>query len=261
MGLLAACGDSGTDQKADSADQADMAVTTITVAAAANVQFAMKELVQAFESVHPQIKVETVVSSSGKLTAQILEGAPYDLLVSANMKYPEYLLAQKVAVGGAKVYAYGILVAWSLTGNQVRFTPEYLLSEKVTKVAVANPRNAPYGVQAINYLKHYGVFEAVEPKLVYGESIAQTNQYITSEAVDVGLTAKSVVLSPDMKGKGRWLELPVNSYIPIEQGVVMTKYGQTHHPRASLSFYTFLFSDAAAAIFEQYGYQLPDQNQ
>lgn len=261
MGLLGACGGSGTDQIAGRANPADTEITTITVATAANVQFAMEELIQAFEAVHPKVKVETVVSSSGKLSAQILEGAPYDLLISANMKYPEYLLEQKVAVGGAKVYAYGILVAWSLTGNQVRFTPEYLLGKKVGKVAVANPRNAPYGLQAINYLKHYGVFEAVEPKLVYGESIAQTNQYITSEAVDVGLTAKSVVLSPDMKGKGRWLELPVDSYNPIEQGVVMTEYGQAHHPRASLFFYTFLFSDAAAAIFEQYGYQLPDQNQ
>ena len=96
--------------------------------------------------------------------------------------------------------------------------------------------------------------------LIYGESIAQTNQYITSKAADVGLTAKSVVLSPEVKGQGRWLELPDSSYTPIEQGVVITRYGNERHARESLTFFTFLFSETAQKIFLKYGYKLPDQN-
>ena len=258
IALLNACGAPASDASTKEAPPT-APLATITVATAANVQFAMEELVRAFEAGHPQIKVETVVSSSGKLTAQILEGAPYDLLVSANMKYPAYLLEQKAAFGEAKVYAYGTLVAWSLATTNVAVTPAYLLSDRVAKIAVPNPRNAPYGEQAISYLKYYGVYEQVAPKLVYGESVAQTNQYIISQAVDVGLTAKSVVLSPEMKGKGRWLELPDSSYAPIRQGVVITKHGQTVHSRESLAFYTFLFSESAREVFRNYGYKLPDQ--
>ncbi|MEQ8706730.1 MAG: molybdate ABC transporter substrate-binding protein [Phaeodactylibacter sp.] len=254
--LLSACG-SPAGESAKGETQSEPPVK-ITVATAANLQFAMEELVQEFED-QTQIKAETVVSSSGKLTAQILEGAPYDLLVSANMKYPNYLIEQNEAAGGVKVYAYGTLVAWSLSKTNLEVSPEYLLGDDVVKVAIANPRNAPYGEQAIRYFEHYGVLDEVEPKLVYGESIAQTNQYIISKAVDVGLTAKSVVLSPEMKGKGYWLELPGDSYSPIEQGVVITRYGSTHHSKESLTFFTFLFSEAARAIFEKYGYNLPEQ--
>jgi molybdate transport system substrate-binding protein len=176
------------------------------------------------------------------------------------MKYPEYLLEKGEAAGGVSVYAYGTLVAWSMTGQSIRVTPEYLAEGSVSKIAIANPKNAPYGEQAINYFKHYGVFEKVEPLLVYGESIAQTNQYITSKAADVGLTAKSVVLSPEARGKGRWLELPDSSYAPIEQGVVITRYGNERHARESLAFFTFLFSETAQDIFLKYGYKLPDPN-
>lgn len=230
--------------------------TTITVATAANVQFAMKELIEIFEK-DRKVEVKSVISSSGKLTAQIMEGAPYDVFVSADMKYPKTLLKQGAAQGEVKVYAYGILVAWSLNPLRLTETPEYLLAGQIHKIAIANPRIAPYGKQSLNYLNTYGVYEQVKPKLVYGESIAQTNQYIMTKAVDVGLTAKSVVLSPGLKGKGYWVELPDSSYNPIQQGVVITKNGQEHHPEQSLNFYTFLFSEEARQIFRKYGYKLP----
>ena len=257
--MLSACGGSNPETPASrSAASPEASQPTLTIATAANVQFAMEELIREFKT-QTGIDATSVVSSSGKLTAQIMEGAPYDLLVSANMKYPTYLQEQGEAVGKVSVYAYGILVAWSMTGRNIRVAPEYLLEEGVSKIAIANPKNAPYGEQAINYFRHYGVLEEVKPKLVYGESIAQTNQYITSKAVDVGLTAKSVVLSPDMKGKGEWLELPGNSYAPIEQGVVVTRYGNEKHAKQSLAFFAFLFSEPAQEIFLKYGYKLPDR--
>lgn len=257
--MLSACGAPSTETSAvESAPLPKEPKPALTIATAANVQFAMEELIREFKA-QTGIDATSVVSSSGKLTAQVMEGAPYDLLVSANMKYPKYLQEHGEAVGKVRVYAYGVLVAWSLTGQNIRVTPEYLLEEGVSKIAVANPKNAPYGEQAINYFKHYGVFEKVKPRLVYGESIAQTNQYILSEAADVGLTAKSVVLSPEMKGKGAWLELPDNSYAPIKQGVVVTRYGNEKHTKESLAFYAFLFSEPAQEIFLKYGYRLPEQ--
>ncbi|WP_211356922.1 molybdate ABC transporter substrate-binding protein [Phaeodactylibacter luteus] len=247
LATLAGCTAGGGTQQAGG---------SITVATAANVQFAMSALAQAFQS-QTGIAVQTVISSSGKLTAQIANGAPYDLLVSANMKYPEALLSNGSAVPPAKVYAYGALVAWSLAGITPEPTPEYLLSSNIRKIAVANPKNAPYGEQGINYLEYFGYLDTLQGKLVYGESIAQTNQYITTMAAEVGLTAKSVVLSPEMAGKGQWVALPAGSYSPIAQGVVITQYGADNHPEACQLFFDFLFSEAAQAIFGRYGYDLP----
>ncbi len=230
---------------------------TIRVAVAANVQFAMEELKAAFEAEHG-IPMEIAISSSGKLTAQIQQGAPYDILVSADMKYPEALVNSGKAVGPPRVYAYGALVLWTLTELEPEAGPGFLLQEQVGKIAIANPRNAPYGEQALRYFDYYGIGGQVAPKLVYGESIAQTNQYILTRAADVGLTAKSVVLSPEMKGKGRWIELPAETYEPIAQGAVITGYGRENHPEGSRLFLDFLFSPGAREIFRRYGYVLPE---
>ncbi len=230
----------------------------LTVAVAANVQFAMAELKAAFEK-ESGLSVNVAVSSSGKLATQILQGAPYSLLASADMKYPAALLERGKAANAPRVYAYGALVLWTMKDDiELLADPAFLLGDSIRKVAIANPRNAPYGEQAIRYFEHYGLLDAIRSKLTYGESIAQTNQYIISKAVEAGITAKSVVLSPEMKNTGKWVELPPDSYQPIEQGVVITSYGQEKHPQASQRFYEFLFSEKARAIFERYGYQLPD---
>ena len=229
----------------------------ITVAVAANVQFAMEELKEAFGQ-ETGIEINVVISSSGKLATQILQGAPYSLLVSANMKYPEALLQKGKAVPPSQVYAYGSLVLWTLNKDiELDSIPDFLLAAPIRKVAIANPRNAPYGEQAVNYLEYYGVYEALQPRLAYGESIAQTNQYIITGAVEAGITAKSAVLSPEMKGKGKWIELPVEAYSPIGQGVVITTYGKEKNPEESQKFFDFLFSEKARRIFGSYGYELP----
>ena len=228
----------------------------LRVATAANVQIAMSELADTFQHLH-NIRIEPTVSSSGKLAAQIVEGAPYHLLLSANTKYPETLLEKGAAVGRIKIYAQGKLVAWTLNAVGLYPDPDYLLDDRITKIAVANPKNAPYGVQAIRYLQHYGVLEKLQGKLVYGESIAQTNQYITTRAADLGITAMSVVLSPAMEGKGQWVELPEDSYRPIQQGAVVTAFGQSNAPEASQLFFGFLSGPAAKRIFQRYGYRLP----
>ena len=132
-----------------------------------------------------------------------------------------------------------------------------LAEPSVKKVAIANPQSAPYGKQAVNAFKHENIYPKVSSRLVYGENIAQTNQFITTKAVDAGITAKSIVLAPNMKDQGKWIEIEKASYDPIAQGVVILKHAEKEHMAAAQKFFDFLFSADARTIFEKYGYQLP----
>ena len=228
----------------------------IIVAVAANVQFVIEDLQKEFESKN-EIRLKIVTNSSGKLTAQIQSGAPFDVFLSADMKYPEALFASGHADSLPKVYAYGTLVIWTIKNLDLTKGLEMLTGGDIHKVAIANPQNAPYGTAAEEALKFYRIYEEVKPKLVYGRSVAQANQYILSGAAEAGFTSKSTVLSPGMKGRGQWTEIDSAAYSPIEQGAVILKHGRENHPDASEVFYNFLFSEAARQIFKNYGYRLP----
>lgn len=241
---------SNCNKKADSTQE------KLLIAVAANVQFAMQEIEQDFEN-ETGIPINQVISSSGKLTAQILQGAPYDIFISADMKYPDTLYKNGFATAPPQVYAYGTLVLWTFQNFDLENAIAVLKNPAVQKIAIANPATAPYGEQTIRLLQHYNLYEQVQPKLVYGESIAQTNQYITSGACELGFTAKSIVLAPDMQGKGAWIEMDASAYAPIQQGVVITKFGNTQHPEASQRFFAYLFSEKGRTILEKYGYKLP----
>jgi len=230
---------------------------TLVVATAANVQFAMADLEKAFEA-RTDFEIDAVVSSTGKLTAQIRQGAPYDLLIAANRKYPESLIASGDARGPVQTYALGSLVLWTTRDLPIGLGMS-LLDElgPGEKIAVANPENAPYGTESIRALRARGQFDRLQSQLIYGESVAQTNQYIVSGAAAVGFTAKSVVLSPNMEEKGQWITVPDNLYEPIRQGVVATSYGMENHPEAVQAFLEFLFSAEGQTIFRDYGYTVP----
>ena len=229
---------------------------SLTVAVAANVKYAFADLQQAF-SKESGIEIKSVFGSSGKLTAQIKEGAPFDVFLSADMKYPQVLFENGLATTEPKVYANGVLVLWTLNQLDLGKGIQVLADPSVKKIAVANPELAPYGREAMNALDHFKLHAAVGPRLIYGESISQVSQYIESQSADIGFTAKSVVLSPAMTGKGKWIELPKGSYKPIEQGVVMLKYGADTHEKAAQRFISFLSSSTARRILEKYGYLLP----
>ena len=130
-----------------------------------------------------------------------------------------------------------------------------LKSAVVKHIAIANPVTAPYGTAAIEVLNHHHVYEDVKSKLVYGESISQTNQFIVSKSAEVGFTAKSVVLSPEMKGKGNWTDIDEADYTPIAQGAVVLKHRGSHDGDAQ-KFYNFLFSPKAKDILENFGYSV-----
>ena len=230
--------------------------TPLIVAVAANVKFAFTDLQQAF-SKQTGVEVKSVFGSSGKLTAQIRSGAPFDVFLSANMKYPDALYQAGLAVTRPRVYANGVLVLWTMSPLDLSKGIQVLKDPAILKIAVANPKLAPYGREAINALKHFKLYSAVETKLIYGESISQTSQYIDSKSADIGFTAKSVVLAPQLAGHGKWIELPKGSYQPIAQGVVILRHGAQTNPQAAQQFVQFLASPAARTIFERYGYLLP----
>ena len=222
----------------------------ISIATAANMQFAMNELCTAFTE-KSGINCDIIISSSGKLTAQIKEGAPYDLFVSADMKYPEDLYRSGFTTKKPEIYAFGKLVLWSITDGIIPSITN-LEQPEVRHIALANPKTAPYGQAAIDVLNNFGLFERVEHKLVYGESISQTNQFIISGSAQVGFTAKSVVLSPKVAGKGQWTAIDEKSYTPIAQGVVILK--KDNPSENAEKFYSFLFSARSKEILEKFGY-------
>jgi len=225
----------------------------LTIATASNMQFVMRELTEAFTE-ETKIHCEIIVGSSGKLSAQIKQGAPFDLFVSANMKYPEDLYVSGFTTMKPTIYAHGRLVLWTMSSS-VNLNLNYLTSNKVKHIAVANPRIAPYGIPAIEVLKKEGIYELVKDKLVFGESISQTNQFITSEVAEVGFTAKSVVLSPNMKENDNWVEMNIKSYTPIAQGVVILN-NRNDHLKDAQKFYNFLLSSRGGQILHKFGYAL-----
>ncbi len=223
----------------------------LTIATAANMQFAMVELSEAFTE-ESDIPCELVVSSSGKLTAQIREGAPFDLLISADMRYPEELHRAGLTATPPEIYGYGKLVLWTFQ-DYPELTIQTLRQEDVRHVALANPATAHYGRAAVEVLKHYGLYEPLEDKYVFGESIAQTNQFIISRAADIGFTALSVVRASGISDTGHWRELDPGTYQPIAQGVVVIEKHNGSLENA-LAFRDFLFSETGRGILTKYGY-------
>lgn len=229
---------------------------TLTVAVAANVQYVFDDLKAEFKN-ETGHDLKPVYASSGKLTAQIMNGAPFDVFLSADMEYPEKLHQARFTTAAPRIYAYGTLVLWTLKDLDLQHWQRALAAPGIGKIAVANPKTAPYGRETMKVLARYKLADALKGKLVFGESVSQTNQYIHSKAADAGFTAKSVVVSPQLKDQGKWIELPQDAYQPIAQGVVVLKHGQQTHPQVAQQFHDFVLSPKSRAILERNGYLLP----
>lgn len=232
------------------------AAEPFTVAIAANLKYVFDDLATEFKK-ETGIEVQSVLNASGKIATQVRQGAPFDVFMSADMEFPEGLYKEGFAVTAPKPYAYGLLVLWSQTGADLSKGVVGLSDAAVGKVAIANPKLAPFGKQALKAIEFYKVKAALEPKLVYGESISQVSQYVDSKAVDVGFSAKSIVIAPETAGKGKWVAVPEESYEPIAQGMVILKHGIDSNADAARKFYGFVQSEKARAIFVKNGYKLP----
>lgn len=226
----------------------------ITVAVAANMQYAFKDLKNAFEK-STNIHVDVVIGASGNLTQQIIHGAPLDVFVSADTAYAQKLFEKQLAVEKPRVYARGLLVLWTTkSALQPGANLRFLLSSKIKSIAIANPKIAPYGMAAETLLNKYNLLEKLKTKLVFGESISQATQFIATQNADIGFTAKAIVLSKKMKDKGVWIELNPDDYPPILQSAVLLKNGNKKSASAAKKFYDFLFSETAKVIYKKYGY-------
>lgn len=229
---------------------------SLSVAVSANIQYAFDDIKAEFkkDSGH---ELQAAYNSSGKFVTQIMNGAPFDVFLSADMAYPEYLHKQGFTTAPPKVYAYGTLVLWSMKKRDLRQWQTLLSSNAIAKIALANPKTAPYGREAMRALQYYHIDDSLKSKLVFGEGISQTNQYIHSGVADLGFTAKSVVSSAEMQGQGTWIELPSTSYQAIAQGAVILKHGKENNPALAQELYDFLYSAKARLILQRNGYTLP----
>ncbi len=234
-----------------------MIAGNINIAVAANVSYAIKALTKEFNKQHPEIKVNVTLGSSGKLTAQIKHGAPYQLFMSADMKYPDSLYKEGSAITKPVVYAQGTLAYLSSKKQDFSQGIELVLNPKISKIAVANPRTAPYGIATAEALKNAGYYEKVVKKFVYGESISQTLSF-TITAADMGFVAKSALFAPQMakyKEGVHWAEVDRGLYTAISQGIVVLKNGKNSSD-VDL-FYNFMLGDAAKKILQEFGYLVP----
>jgi molybdate transport system substrate-binding protein len=225
---------------------------SIKVAAAANLQNVIKALGADFKQ-QTGVSVEPIVGASGNLTAQIKNGAPFDVFLSADMSFPEGLYKDGFSQKPALVYARGTLIICSSQDIGFENWGSVLLTERVKKIAIANPAIAPYGKAAQEALNKKGVWNDIQSKLVTGESISQVNTYITTGVVDVGFTTQSLVKDAGDKVKLYWTAIDPNLYSPIEQGMVLLKHGESD-PNAA-KFYEYMQGHAAKAILKAYGYQ------
>lgn len=226
----------------------------INIAVAANVSYAIDELKAEFAKTHPDTKVLVTLGSSGKLTAQIKNGAPYGLFMAANMKYPQALYNDGIAVTKPVVYAQGALAYLSVKKQDFSKGIALLASKEIKKIAVANPKTAPYGKAAIKAIKNGKIYNDVKKKFVYAESISQTVTYSIT-AADIGLIAKSSLYSSKMqqyKQGLHWEVVNPKLYTPIKQGIVLLKYGESNPDYKA--FYDFILSTKSQEIFRSYGY-------
>ena len=227
----------------------------VTVAVSNNMQYAMEEIVVAFEKQH-QVRVELSASSSGTLATQIKQGAPFDIFISANMKYPNALFEEGLAMEAPKVYANGSLVLWTLSGTNIEGGLKALLTDEFKKIAIANPETAPYGIAAVDAMKNAKLYEELESKLIWGEGIGQVNQYIKSKSVDAGITSKSVLFSKKITEKGNHVAIDKSLYEPIHQGIVLLKSGKEKNLKNAALFYNFMFSEETKSILTKFGYEV-----
>jgi molybdate transport system substrate-binding protein len=218
----------------------------IMVAASANTSYAMPQIIKAFKKKYPNTNVKLVLASSGKLTAQIMHGAPYDVFLSANMKYPNFLYKKGFAKTEPKVYAKGAICLFSVKHNDLSL--KNLL--KYDQIAIANPKTAPYGKAAVEAFKNAGIYNKIKNKLVYAETVSAVIPY-SINSTDVGVVAKSALFSPKIKRiKFFSKEIDPKLYTSINQGVVLLS-----NKKEAKDFYDFILSNEAKRIFEKYGYR------
>jgi molybdate transport system substrate-binding protein len=229
----------------------------LRIAAAADLQTAMPDLALAFKREHG-VTVSASFGSSGNFFAQIRNGAPFDVFLSADVEYPRRLIADRQADPASLVeYATGRIVLWARKEDGVDLGKglDVLRDPRVRKVAIANPDHAPYGRAAISALKTAGLHDAVQSKLVLGENISQTAQLVESGNADVGIIALSLALGPTLSARGTYIEISSASHPPISQAAIVIS--KSRRMEAARAFVRFLTGRSARQILQRFGFAVP----
>ena len=237
-----------------------LAAESITVADAADLNYALNELANRFEATSG-VKVTLSFGASGNLFSQIQSGAPFDLFFSADEDYPKKLASAGLAdASSLRIYALGHLVLW--VPNNSTFDPQKLQMElltqpDVTRIAIANPQHAPYGRAAMSAIEHYGLKDKLSGKLVFGENVSQAAQFVQSGNAQAGLIAMSLAKSPAMESAGRFWTLPPDAYPELKQAVVIVS--ASRHKKEAQAFLDFVLSPEGAATLQKYGLTPPSK--
>ena len=230
------------------------------MAAAADLNAVLGDVIARFGGSH-DVDISVSYGSSGTFYAQLLNRAPFDLFLSADVAYPNQLAARGLTLPQSEfTYAIGRLALWAPASSPLdveRDGLQALTQASIAHVAIANPEHAPYGRAAVAAMQAAGVYDRARPKLVLGENVAQAMQFVQSGAADAGLVAMSLTLAPNVKGRGRLFEVPASTYPRLEQGGTILKWAADVDAARALR--RFLLSADGQAILKQYGFSLPDR--
>ena len=233
---------------------------SVSVAAAANFVYALDALNAEFKRSAPGVTVTSTVGASGSLFAQIKNGAPFDVLLSADTEYPRQVVAERLGESSSsRIFATGRLVLWTTRSDlDLSKFPAALRDPRVKKIALAQPKAAPYGRAAEAVLQHLAAWTEVQPKLVFGESISQTAQFVETRNADIGFVAMSLVLSPRLVKRGTWQEVPPQLYpgVTLDHAAVLTNRGAAN--LAAKKYLEVLSAEPAKKVLREFGYGVPN---
>ncbi len=221
----------------------------------------MDQLVDEFQKARPDLAVKVSYGSSGNFYAQLQNRAPFDLYFSADVTYPRQLQqAGLIQEGSLFVYAVGHIVVWTLQSNALDLENrgiEALEDPGVRHIAIANPAHAPYGRAAEAALRSLGIYEKVQSKLVFGENVSQTLQFVQSGSAEAGIVALSLALAPEVRGVGKYWQIPESAYPRLEQGGAILAYAA--NAGGAAEFRSFVLSARGKGILRRYGFFLPGE--
>ena len=232
--------------------------TTVLVAAASDLKFALDEILAVFRA-GTGIDVRVTYGSSGNFARQIEQGAPFDLFLSADESYVERLAQRGLTRDRGAPYAIGRIVLYVPRGSplapdaELRGLARRLTDGSAGRIAIANPDHAPYGRAAEQALRRLGLWEAVAPRLVLGENVVQAAQFASSGNAEGGIIAYSVALAPALRDRGTFVLLPESLHAPLRQRMVLLSRASP----AAVRLYEYLQAPAARAVLVRYGFALP----
>jgi molybdate transport system substrate-binding protein len=241
------------------APQARSAPVPLAIAAAGDLRGVLEELKTGFEAKRPDVQLQLSFGASGSLTAQILQGAPFDLFLSADEGYPEQVRkAGLVAEPGPFPYALGSLTLWvrkDLGLDPARDGWKVLMSSQVRKVSIANPQVAPYGRAAEAALRHEALYDGVKARLVFADNIAQAAQFCQTGTAEAGLLSAAQANHPALRGQGLAWKVPADAYPPLRQAGVILK--RTSSPAQAQAFQAYLLGPEGQGILARHGFGKP----